>query len=624
MSSYMTLVDLMRVLLRESNNADDFRVIMRAFTIANLYAVKCDGISIPIRSGLRYHEAWLNVDFWLFCTDELVSRDVQRWTRYSAHSFDLLAMDDVQVNGILAVNRVQAILASMHTVGITEDAREDYLLGVVEYFGLIAKGINILQPPTERFIAWLLDIALIHREEHKSKVAPETPLHMDKRAKSAELGYCPLQEMLFSVANKLQVIPPKKPVAGDDMLCICGMTLGGWQPMGLFEKRLSHRENLPSILCETCYRQIICSPLECDRICTHTNRCVVPMTEPEPPFSFSSVFYGHGTAEQRRADMSLDLSKLVFPMDNSFLNYRRQRQRGSLGQAYSETSQSSNGAPPNGHSRDNSGDQSWTTSFHIPQLSHDATPRLGSTPLQSQSFHNQSTSNTNNPTTQQSRSYNNINYSNNSNNSYINYNNNLNTSHNSSQSSFNSSFNSTFSAHSPGSSTNTSMSSNLADGITSNRRNVVSTRHHPTQAETVTAVRSSTAPNITRANESDRERDDLAKFVQQMRMGIDVIKMGWSALSRQRPRVLFLDQSGDRLCWQPIGRPHLVPDVAHSLALKNIRQIRVGSGRWVRCVSLVFEERTLVLKVEDQRLFKTLVDGLILLTDSYRNNKDDR
>eukprot|EP01041_Mallomonas_annulata_P009028 gene9028-18697_t len=103
-----------------------------------------------------------------------------------------------------------------------------------------------------------------------------------------------------------------------------------------------------------------------------------------------------------------------------------------------------------------------------------------------------------------------------------------------------------------------------------------------------------------------------------MSSGVEVIKLGWSALSRQRPRILFLDPNTERLCWLPTGRKQLIPDLSHSVELSTIRQIRVGSGRWARCVSLVFTTKSLMLKVEDPKLFKILVNGLILLTDSFR------
>jgi hypothetical protein len=145
--SFMLIVDFIRVILRESNNVYDFKSMARAYTLSSLYSVKCEGIAISIKSALRYHEAWCNTEFWVNCTDELIARDIDRWmTCHSSLSFDLLAMEDQHVYGIFAINRIQAILISMQSVGIHEehDVRKEFLLSMIEHFHLSSKGdINI-------------------------------------------------------------------------------------------------------------------------------------------------------------------------------------------------------------------------------------------------------------------------------------------------------------------------------------------------------------------------------------------------------------------------------------------------------------------------------------------------
>ena len=44
-------------------------------------------------------------------------------------------------------------------------------------------------------------------------------------------------------------------------------------------------------------------------------------------------------------------------------------------------------------------------------------------------------------------------------------------------------------------------------------------------------------------------------------------------------------------------RTQLIPDPNHSVALSTIRQIRVGTNRYARCVNLIFAQRTLIIKV---------------------------
>ena len=74
-------------------------------------------------------------------------------------------------------------------------------------------GIDISHAPSERFISWLLDVALVHREESSELTPDNTVLvHMDSRLKSADIGFCPTQEMLFKVADKLICTTPKKAI----------------------------------------------------------------------------------------------------------------------------------------------------------------------------------------------------------------------------------------------------------------------------------------------------------------------------------------------------------------------------------------------------------------------------
>lgn len=499
-TSYCTLVDLMRASLRESNNTDDYKAIFKIFYISNLYGMKSEGVAMTLKSALRNHEAWYNPNFWFFCAEELVARDVCQWTRYSSVSFDLLAMDENHVNAILCINRIQSIFSSMCSVGVDDAVKETYLTKALTTFGLTSNGINILVPPTDRFVAWLLDMALAHREEQSGSgrgQSREEEAVVDKRSRSAELGYSPLQQMLFYVAHMLVGAG-----GNDDGICVCGQALGGWQPLGIYDTRLSLRENLPCVLCETCFRQILANPLMSEGSYVAVKRCVVPMTEPEPPTSFGSVFYGFGTTEQRASDMQLDLSNFTLPILRNPVPVQRPD------------------PTPGTHSVVSSvgSDTAWTSlASDISASGTFVDSSLGSTPTK-----------------------------------------------------------------------------------------------HPFVP--MSAAKSS----LCAAGPGDSDRLEHAKFLSMMRVGVDVVKMGRSALSRHHPRTIFLDSSHSILCWAPPGRAELVMDPAHSVPLNSLRQIRVGAGRWAKCVSLVFTARTLVLQVEEQRLFKILVDGLIQLTDSGR------
>ena len=310
LQSYVVLSDILRAMLRECNNYEDYKSVQRIFNCSNLYSFKKDGIAVPLKCAFASHEVWNNPNFWLYCTYELVAKDVEKWSSYLSISFDFLSIDECEVNAMLAINRIQAVLLSMRSVNIGEDVKEAFIKGTLDAFGLTSAGVNILRPPTERFIAWLLDVALVHREEMMELLDKETSVHVNSRPKSAEVGYCPLQEILFYVADKLVGAPARPSCA---MNCVCGVALGGWQPLGIFERAFAVRSNLPCILCEGCYRHILSSPVTSNGSFIEVKRCVVPMTEPEPPTSFSSVFYGHGTPEQKLADSLIDLSNFTLP-----------------------------------------------------------------------------------------------------------------------------------------------------------------------------------------------------------------------------------------------------------------------------------------------------------------------
>jgi hypothetical protein len=89
-SSYLTLVDLMRALLRESNNTGDHSSIASVFAISRMYGRSIDGFKLTVLNFLPKHEAWLNPTLWLNCTDELIANDILRWEGLPSKSRRLL------------------------------------------------------------------------------------------------------------------------------------------------------------------------------------------------------------------------------------------------------------------------------------------------------------------------------------------------------------------------------------------------------------------------------------------------------------------------------------------------------------------------------------------------------
>ena len=163
------------------------------------------------------------------------------------------------------------------------------------------------------------------------------PLKVDTRTRRAGLGYSSLQELVFQVAEK-----SRKRYNSDDYLCMCGLPLGVWQPLGLFDERVGQRKDLSSIICEACFRQVT-SPLSVmSMIIGDTGRCVVPNTLSNRPDSFLSIYYGsqaalnkfRGTTGQLVSLQLLSSDKLLSQVSeqNSFL---RSEKKGMVSSIFS-------------------------------------------------------------------------------------------------------------------------------------------------------------------------------------------------------------------------------------------------------------------------------------------------
>lgn len=117
------------------------------------------------------------------------------------------------------------------------------------------------------------------------------PTKIDTRTKRAVLGYSSIQELVFQIAEK-----QRKRFNSDDYLCMCGLPLGVWQPLGLFDERVAHRKDLSSFVCEACFRQMTTKLSTASMVIGDTGRCVVPNTPSRRPESFLSIYYGSSAA----------------------------------------------------------------------------------------------------------------------------------------------------------------------------------------------------------------------------------------------------------------------------------------------------------------------------------------
>jgi hypothetical protein len=104
---------------------------------------------------------------------------------------------------------------------------------------------------------------------------------------------------------------------------------GVWQPLGLFDSRLSHRQDMPYVLCEGCFRQATSSLSGLGSIMGDIGRCVVSDVAAVRPKSFLGIYYGRKaeknefkgtTGEHVKIDMLDSLSTHnLLTKNNSFM-----------------------------------------------------------------------------------------------------------------------------------------------------------------------------------------------------------------------------------------------------------------------------------------------------------------
>ena len=59
-----------------------------------------------------------------------------------------------------------------------------------------------------------------------------------------------------------------------------------------------------------------------------------------------------------------------------------------------------------------------------------------------------------------------------------------------------------------------------------------------------------------------------------------------------------------------------------SMPVASITAIKVGTGKLDQCISIISEEKTLVVKIEDSKHFKQIVDGFVALTDDNKKKRN--
>lgn len=320
-SSFLLLVDLFRICLRDSNNARDYKAVRIIFSISYQYAVEEVGILLHVGRMLQGHEAWKSLDFWMFCSAELIRFDIHRFS--SRPLSQAILLDRTLFMSIVLILRLQAIIFhSMKMVRVPADVVLDFITSVARVYDLSAANVDILRLPVTGFSAWLLDALVSHmsieiqefvKQEHdaaeinsaENAKNNESNTHLPKKLLFLDLGYAPELEILFRVvfdnseqAMKSAAESKKFPT------CICGNTSGNWTAIGTFEsnsqlspdRSTMKRDMIKYVLCESCYRRMTQSIAE---NATPTPSFFTPMTgicslsslPGIPPETFLSVFF---------------------------------------------------------------------------------------------------------------------------------------------------------------------------------------------------------------------------------------------------------------------------------------------------------------------------------------------
>jgi hypothetical protein len=334
--SFLILVDLFRVCLREANNAGDYKCVRNIFNLAYQFGMELSGGAIFVGRMLQSHEAWKNINFWLFCADELIRYDIMRFTYWTQRNSPVLPLEEPIFIATVVIIRLQAIVFnSMQVVRVPAEVVLDFLNTAAEIYGIsgsetgYSAGADLLRRPVSDFVAWLQDTIIF---EMRSDLAPyikddsargeggesagdeasvtsstaTAPATGGDKAPSAEavgalsydMGFCPLLELLYRLVVKHANASPAMANEGDSshigssyssgaigqsaarrqapgpmISCVCGQPTGRWRVLGTFPV---HKKALASsMLSRRLIRHVLCET--CFRRMTQTDCAPAPI-----------------------------------------------------------------------------------------------------------------------------------------------------------------------------------------------------------------------------------------------------------------------------------------------------------------------------------------------------------
>lgn len=351
--SFHILVDLFRVCLREGNNASDFKSVRSVFNLAYQYAMHNGTDTFFVGRLIQSHEAWKNINFWLFCAEELIRYDILRFTCWIQRnpSYPVLPLEEPMFIATVVIIRLQAIVFdSMQAVRVPAEVVLQFVNTAAETYGLSSERggarVDILRRPVSDFLAWLQDTVIYEMRSDLAQfiaediaVAPPLQGHGRHVSKSSDgtgddwntsstsgnlsfdMGFCPLLELLYRLVVKRANASPTMTLdggkagtggqvtapSGSMVSCVCGRPTGRWKVLGAFSLNKTasstlSRRMIRHLLCETCYRRLSqteSAPAPVQNV-VPMGACAVAMHWPgNLPNNFIAIFYGSGLNEYK-------------------------------------------------------------------------------------------------------------------------------------------------------------------------------------------------------------------------------------------------------------------------------------------------------------------------------------
>jgi hypothetical protein len=365
--SFLILVDLFRVCLREGNNTGSYRCVRTIFSVCYQYAMNVGGTVFFVGRQLQSHEAWRNLSFWTFSAEELIRYDVMRGSYWlqknttAAVSPRVFPFEDTLVVALITILRLQAIVFnSMRQVRVPADVVLEFIHIQADLYGFSQSNIDLLRRPAADFVAWLQDATILEMKSeliqfidsgkesvingtNDNAASAEAPREWKNIGSlSYDLGYCPMIELIHrllmkranaspsSTVNELQQKPgvmngnSPKPVS----YCLCGRPAGLWNAIGTFSTSptasVLSRKLMRHVVCELCYRRLVHS--DSIPITTHQIVCMGACPVPSSwqgnfPYSFLSVFFGDFDTNQSDDEKALKVKADV--LNIAFVRFMR-------------------------------------------------------------------------------------------------------------------------------------------------------------------------------------------------------------------------------------------------------------------------------------------------------------